>query len=123
MATTTVNIPLTTLPVGVRDFGPAPIADTDTSATFTIDRTVAAGLKSVSPTVNVNLTVYQSDDGGVTWFELGGGDFPGGDLGTAKFANTAQVQCWFQPGTGRQARAHVIVTGGSVAVQGSLTIQ
>jgi hypothetical protein len=119
----TVSIPLTTLAPGTYDFGPAAIADTDTSATVTIDRTVTGGLKSVSPAVNVNLTVYQSDDGGATWFELGGGDFPGGPLTGAKFANTAQVQSWFQAGTGRQAKAHVIVTGGSVAVQGSLTVQ
>jgi hypothetical protein len=122
----TLTIPLTTLPDGARIFGPAAVADADTRVALTVDRTPAGGLNSLTAATSIDLLVEQSNDGGATWFLIVDGSIPGGvqqafrqPPGTP--ATSDQITVTFAPGTGRRARATMTVTGGPVAVQGSLT--
>jgi hypothetical protein len=121
----TITIPLTTLPDGVRAFGPANIANPDTLAVLTVDRTVAGGLNSLTSATTIEVAVQQSDDGGVTWFPVVDGIWSGGIIPAFRGggnATTSTAAAYWAPGTGRQARASLIVAGGPVAVQGTLTI-
>lgn len=119
MAGTTINIPLTTLTVGSHDIGPAAVADADTQITITIDRTVTNGLNSLTPATQITMTSFLSFDGGTTWIEMGAATTNGGT--PAKGGTTSAIQVGLWPGTSRQVKANVIVTGTSVAVQGSVT--
>lgn len=125
----TLAIPLTVLNDGTRHFGPAPVADADVMAVLSLDRTMAGGLNSLTSAATLELTIDQSGDGGATWFPLADAMITGGLVpaepppkGPGGNAATAGVGVRFAPGTGRQARATVITTGGPVTVQGSLTI-
>lgn len=120
----TINIPLTTLTPGTYHFGPANLADTDTNVLLTIDRTVTGGFSSQPSTTTAAITVEVSLDGGVTWLmnvsaPIGGGA-DNDRLGVP--AATSSVGGSLIPGIGRQARATVTISGGTVAVQGSLVI-
>lgn len=121
MTGTTVNIPLTTLAAGTHDVGPAAVSDADSLITITIDRTVANGLNAVGAAVSVRLAPSQSDDGGATWIELAAATATGGVQ--PKGATTSVIEVGLWPGTGRQVKAAVTVTGGAVAVQGTLATQ
>lgn len=113
---TTFTIPLTTLPVGSRDLGPSHPADTEVSILLTVDRTVAGGLNSLTPSSAIDVAVMQSNDGGVTWVLAVGGTMPGGVLG-----NTSTLKVDLMPGTSRQLKASVTVSGpSSIAVAGTL---
>ena len=117
----TTTIPLVTLPVGSRDFGPAPIAAGDSSAVLAIDRTVAGGLDATPATI-VSLQLSRTQDGGVTWENLAASQIRGGPAavhGTPLTTSTVRVV--FTPGPGWQARATVTVSGAPVAVAGTLT--
>jgi hypothetical protein len=116
----TFTIPLTTLPVGQRDLGPANVPDADTFARITIDRTVTGGLNSLTTATTIDITIWQSDDGGTTWFGGGGTTCIGG-VKNGRFANADNVNVSFEPGTSRKVKATVVVAGSSVAVQGTLT--
>jgi len=120
----TTNIPLTTLAPGTYSFGPAALADTDSQAVLTVDRTPAGGLNSAPVTTTVQIIVQQSDDGGATWVQRVAYTLSGGSY--AKGANppvtTSGCVCNFQPATGREVRAQVVVAGASIAVAGSLVI-
>jgi hypothetical protein len=121
---TTVPFPLTTLDVGSHDFGPAPVADTTTSATLVIDRTPASGFNSQPSTTQASIQVMQSNDGGVTWKLEAAADIEGGII-TDRHGNTltqSSVTVGLDPGTSRQMKATVVVSGAAVAVSGSLTI-
>lgn len=121
----TLNIPLTTLPVGTRRFGPANLADSDTLAVITIDRTVTGGLNAAPGTTQVVILVEQSSDGGTTWFPRASTSMAGGiftDRGTGGTLTANDVGVTLEAGTGRQARAAVTVSGAPVAVAGSLVI-
>ena len=130
MAGLPVDIPLVTLVPGTYNFpasGGAPMDNTDTHATVTIDRTVTGGLNSVAPAVGIDVDFFQSNDSGNTWEELGGGGFIGGvyineHTGLTATASLVRVNFDpnFDPAIGRLARARVVVSGGTVAVQGSL---
>jgi hypothetical protein len=111
----TLTIPLLTLPVGVRDFGPANVADAETMILLTIDRTVAGGLNSLTSATGVHVDVMSSSDGGTTWELRVGGTMPGGTLGPV---STLQVD--LEPGTSRKLKATVTVSGSPVAVAGTL---
>lgn len=129
---TTFPIPLTTLTVGAHTFGPATIADTDTSVTFSIDRTVAGGLNSLTAASTLALQGEMSTDGGVTWHAVDsaagtdthwsttGGVFTGRN-GTV----TTSSGTWpLAAGTSRRLRATVTVSGpSSIAVAGSIATQ
>ena len=121
---TTLTIPLTTLTVGTRTFGPATLADTDTLVILTIDRTVTGGFNSQPATTTARISIEQSNDGGTTWDELAATTFFGGVLtmhgGLPVNSNDVGVFLW--PGTGRKGRAVVTIAGASVAVAGSLAI-
>jgi hypothetical protein len=109
----------------VRTFGPANVADTDTLAVLSIDRTVAAGLNSLTSATTIGLTIEQSDDGGTTWFLIVDGGMTGGAVPAPKGGGNATVStvgAYWAPGTGRRARAKVTTAGGPVSVQGTLTI-
>ena len=119
----TVNIPLSTLAVGTHVFGPAAVADADKQALLTIDRTVTGGLNSLTPATGIQIIVDQSNDGGATWTQICSAPVTGGFTTSANHPvppGTSSVGATFQPGTSRQARAQVTVTGTSVAVQGTL---
>jgi len=114
----TLTIPLTTLPVGELDLGPANAADAETGIVLTIDRTVAGGLNSLTPASTVAVNVFQSNDGGVTWMQLVGATMPGGVVGLGHA--TSDVRTGLFPGTSRKLKATVIVAGTPVAVAGTL---
>jgi hypothetical protein len=117
------NIPLTALSVGEHVYGPAAIADTDTLINLSIDRTVTGGFNSAPATTTALIYVYQSNDGGVTWTWIGGDQMTGGIYTSPKTGqeNIDYIQVGLNPGTGRQAKASVTVSGASVAVAGTLT--
>lgn len=119
----TLNIPLTTLPVGTFLFGPASVADADSLAVLTIDRTVANGFNAKTTATTCQIAVYQSNDAGATWNLLASAVFPGGiHINHAGQQNVSAIGIQFWPGTGRLTRAEVIIGGTSVAIQGSLAV-
>lgn len=123
---TTFTIPLTTLPVEARDLGPSHPADSETGFTLTIDRTVAGGLNSLTSATAILVSVSQSNDAGATWQEIGEVTVPGGTTINPKTGLTATVSLmttYLLPGTSRQLKATVTVTGTPVAVAGTLTSQ
>lgn len=115
---TTLPIPLTTLPAGSRDFGPAAIPDGDSKIVITIDRTVTNGLNSQPVTTQIVIRPFQSNDGGVTWQELASGTAQGGPV-TRGTTSGITVGLW--PGTSRQIKSNLTVSGSSVAVSGTVT--
>lgn len=120
---TTTTIPLVTLPAGSRTFGPANAADTETSITLTIDRTVAGGLNSLTTASLLSVDVQQSDDGGTTWLDLGNWGTDGGsDIDGHGNVFTVSSGTWdLRPGTSRKVRGTVTVSGpSSIAVAGSI---
>jgi hypothetical protein len=125
MATTTVPIPLLTLAVGTREFGPASVDDTTNAVTLTIDRTVANGLNSKPATTTLEIGVWQSDDNGASWqfrasAGLIGGLYPSNQAGDPYLFSDVQVD--LTPGVGRRVKAVTETAGSSVAVSGSLVI-
>jgi len=124
----TFTIPLTTLPDGVRTFGPVNVADADTEAVLTVDRTPAGGLNSLTAATSIALQVEQSNDGGTSWFLAVGGMIIGGQFfntgprGDGSLITQGSVSVPAYPGTGRQARVRMTVTGGSFAIAATLTI-
>jgi len=120
----TFTIPLTTVAVGTRTFGPATLADTDTLVTLTIDRTVTGGFNSQPASTTARISIEQSNDGGSTWNELAATTFFGGVLTMhgGLPVNSNDVGVFLFPGTGRRGRAVVTITGAAVAVAGSLAI-
>jgi hypothetical protein len=123
----TTPIALTVLAPGTHEFGPAPLADTDTHALLTIDRTVTSGgtqgFNGQPATTTCQIAIYQSSNGGTTWDLLEQAGFTGGTVvrrGTEIDETDIGVNLW--PGTGRQARAEVVIAGAPVAVQGTLAI-
>lgn len=120
----TLNIPLVTLQPGSYRFpasGAASVADADNGITLTIDRTVTGGLNSVTFAVTVAVQAFQVDAAGTR--QLGGATAPGGVITADKGGGTVTVFGYntpLFPGTSRQVYATVQVTGGPVAVQGTL---
>lgn len=128
-------IPLTSLPPGPRTFGPAPVADADTRVTLTVDRTPAGGLNAITAASVLDMEAQMSSDGGATWHAVDTGQ-PGtrtswtttGGLATwtdkqgTVHTATASSGTWpLFPGSGRQVRATVTVTGPDpIAVSGSI---
>lgn len=117
----TFNIPLTTLPVGSHDFGPTTAADADKYILVTIDRTVAGGLNATAA-ATIEITAFQSNDGGVSFFEIGGTECLGGAK-AGRFGNIDNITLTLQPGISRQVKANVTVIGSSVAVAGTIVTQ
>lgn len=119
---TTTNIPLTTLQTGSRDFGPAAVADTDSALTLAIDRTVANGLNTQPASTTIDLRLFQSNDGGVTWPWMWDNTVVGGIFSRRGVQiNTDEIITKLVAGTGRQLKVTVVVSGAAVAVQGSIT--
>lgn len=121
----TVTIPLTTLPAGTYSFpatGGQAIADTDSKISLLVNRNVTGGLDSASG-VTVSLSAYVSFDSGVTWRLLGACTIPSGIQAEDGVRDTQSgFYTTVFPGTNRLVRATVTVTGGSVAVSGTLTV-
>ena len=119
----TITIPLMTLQIGTTEFGPASVADTDINAVLSIDRTVANGFNSKTASTTCQISIFQSDDAGATWYMLASAGFPGGVYTNhAGQVNFSGCSVFYQSGTSRLARAEVIIGGTSVAVQGTLTV-
>lgn len=132
----TFPIPLTTLPVGSRQFGPATIPDADTSVTFSIDRTVAGGLNSLTTASALTLKAEMSTDSGATWHAVdsaagtdtswgtNGGDISGIDRHGNPTGLVSSGTWSLAPGTSRRLRATITVSGpSSIAVAGSIATQ
>lgn len=120
----TFTFPRTVLKIGSTDLGPASVPDGDTTVTITVDRTVTSGLNSQTAATQVTLELFQSDDGGTTWMDLGscGPVFGGTVLSkTGQTVTEADLFTGFWPGTGRLAKATVVVAGSNVAVAGTIT--
>lgn len=120
----TTNFGPVTLNPGTRTFGPANLADTDVLADLTVDRTVPGGFNSQPATTTAQISIEQSNDGGTTWELICQTLLPGGSyvLHDGTPVNTNDVGTHLLPGTGRQARATVVISGAAVAVAGSLVI-
>ena len=119
----TISFGPVTLNPGTRDFGPANLADSDTNALLTIDRTIPGGFNSLTASTTCQISIYQSNDGGNTWDQRASSGFQGGIIiNRGQQANIAAVSVSLAPGTGRQARAEVVIAGSAVAVQGTLAI-
>lgn len=120
---TTINIPLTTLQPGSRVFGPASLADSDTLAVLTIDRTPANGFNSLDSGTTADIMFEQSNDSGATWIMLTEATFTGGIfIRRGVQVDTDDCGAFLRPGTSRQGRGTVTIAGTAVAVQGSLAI-
>jgi hypothetical protein len=121
----TFTIPQTTLPVGTTSLGPFTIADSDAVISTVIDRTVPGGLNSLTSATLYSLTAQQSNDGGATWHDLAGDSgVPGGLIPAKGGGSKTQDTTWTQlnPGTSRQVRAQVIISGpSSITFAGSVT--
>lgn len=117
----TFNIPYTVLAPGTYDFGPLPVSDNCTQVEIDIYRNVTGGLNSVPSTTTLEAFIYQSDDGGTTWYGLAGGGTTGGIVST-RFPNDTFIDTFLNVGTGREVKGELTVSGGSVAVQGFLAV-
>lgn len=118
-----ITISLVTLPVGETDTPSITVADTDTTIDVRIDRTVTNGFNSQPTTTQLWMYPFQSNDGGATWTELGGGLASGGVFTnrSGQVAAYGDIQTSLLPGTGRKVMAKLIVSGAAVAVQGTVT--
>jgi hypothetical protein len=123
-----------TVAVGSRQFGPATASNTDTAVTLIIDRTVTNGLNSLTVS-SVILAILEMSTDGVNWHavdtNLNGSQTSWSTVGSAiTFTDRQGVQHVYAessgnwplfPGTGRQLRATVIVSGPTpIAVAGSI---
>jgi len=122
----TFSIPNITVQVGTRQFGPFAIPDADNGIEIDIDRTQSPHpLNGLTSATTYSVELQQSNDGGVTWKALGGASgIPGGTILTKTGATrvTDSVFTMFDPGTGRQLRCQVIVTGPSpITLSGTIT--
>ena len=120
----TINIPLTTLQPGLREFGPVSVNNQLVSAVLAVDRTVVGGFDGQPDTTQCEIEVWQSNDGGTSWVLLVGGGMRGGHLTDKNGATIQQssVTANLFPGTSRQVKAALTVAGAPVAVSGTLTI-
>ena len=119
------TIPLTTLPVGETDVGPASVADADSQLTLTLSRLVTGGLESLTSSTVLGIFVSQSDDSGATWTQISGMTVTGGHQVDRTGATLAAISMnsFLIPGaTGRLLKAAATVSGpDAVAVSGTLT--
>jgi hypothetical protein len=110
---TTITVPPTTLDVGTHAFTGA-IDDVDNSVLVTLNRTDTGGLNELTSDSTVFIMIGQSDDGGATYYDSGGGGpWPGGIV-PDKHGNpdlTDFIGTTFEPGTGRRARLTVTIAG------------
>lgn len=115
-------IPTTTLQVGVREFGPATMADADTRIVLTVDRSVANGL-TATPAAVLDVQVSVSHDGGANWVTVTETTFTGGSHldrnGAVRTEDGLQIS--FGPEVNRRVKAITTVAGSSVAIAGTLT--
>lgn len=121
-------------PDGSYLYGPATVAGTDTTATISIDRTATsggtAGFSAQPDTTEADLIVEQSNDSGQTWLQTASAHIVGGPItyndpntGALVTLTVSSLQVSYFPGTGRQMRARVAVTGAPVAITGTLSTQ
>lgn len=122
---TTVPIPTTTLTVGPHDVAPVTVGAAVVQVLLTIDRTVANGFNSQPATTKANIQVQQSDDNGATWWMIAAADIVGGVYQDKHGVNYTKstLTVSLAPAPSRQLKATIVVSGASVAVAGSLTIQ
>lgn len=105
--------------------GGASVPDGDNSVTISIDRTVSGGFNSVTSSVQMTVMLSQSDNGGSTWQELAAcGPVTGGSVISSKtglLITVSDLYTQLNPGTSRVVNATVVLTGGRVAVAGTIT--
>ena len=120
---TTTTFTNVTVPVGTNTVGPASASDTETALTFIFDRTNTGGLNSLTSSTTFGLVVNQSNDGGATWFEIGGFTTTGGLIpkrgGGSYTANT--FSSTLAAGTSRKLEA-VVTVGGPSSVVTTVTV-
>jgi hypothetical protein len=129
------TIPLTTFQPGSHTVGPASVPAGDSRVTLTVDRTVTGGLNSLGGSSELHMEAQLSGDGGATWHAVDtdqpgtatawgtpGGPITWTDKQGVVHTYTASSGTWpIFPGTGRQVRAVITVTGPApIAVSGSI---
>jgi len=121
---TTINIPNRRLQVGTTEFGPTSIPDGAVFATIDIDRTVSGGLNSLTGATQLVLNVFESLDGGTTWINAASTTCIGGIFtmhgGVTVTDNNVGVMIYPDA---TNAKASIDVSGTSVTIAGSLTVQ
>jgi hypothetical protein len=122
----TLNIPLTSLAVGTRSFGPANVGANDSGVQLNIDRSVANGLTATSAT-SIGVDIEISLDGGVNWMLQGHCTFVGGvrtdlDTGQTVLNEYIFIALMDSGNPNRRIRATLTVSGSTVSVAGSLIV-
>ena len=122
----TLNIPLITLQIGTRSFGPANVPDADTHVQIILDRTVANGMNFLPGTSSLNVAVEESDDGGTTWYLRASSGAACGII-TSKYTHLPEtglgVSVSLGLATGRKLRATTTTVGSAIAIAGTLTTE
>lgn len=135
----TTNIPLTTLPVGTRQFGPHTANNNDSSVILNINRDPSGGLNSLTSENVLQVEAQMSTDGGATWhavdtdqqgsqtyFVMNGGTYTYIERGTGieRTHVVSSAQWPLYPGINRRLRAFITVSGpSSITVSGSIVTQ
>jgi hypothetical protein len=122
MATHTLTINSTTLPVGVTTLGPVNVGS-NSHAGISIDRTIVGGLNSVSASSAILVLIQTSVDG-VTWKDLCGATWPGGVIVTGHGQiNTSSVDTGDVDPAVTKVKVIATVTGpASIAIAGTITV-
>jgi len=120
-----IDIPTVNITPGAHTYGPIALADTDTYAVFSIDRTVSRGsvqgFNGQPSTTSARFSIEQSSDG-INWQEIIAGTIPGGIIGAPNDpGDTSIIGVPLWPGVNRSGRVTVNSTGAPVTIKGNLT--
>lgn len=117
----TLTIPLLTLQIGSRTFGPAAIG-ANNSAVLSIDRTVVNGLNSLASASTLDLVIQTSSDG-TTFFDEVEATFVGGIISNHHGQiNTQSLSVSGVDPSRVSVRVVAVVSGTPIAIAGSVVI-
>ena len=126
---TTFQFPVNNFGPGSQTFPARSVPDTASQVTLALDRSTMT-----DPALDVVLTIDFSPDGGVTWASTSPGPQMGGFPAGAEIvggavlnkdgsvATTSSRTFPFPPGTNRQVRGSVVVSGAPLATIATLTL-
>ena len=121
MAAGSVPIPSGTYGPGTQTVGPRTVSGTLSKASASLNMT-----NHTNPAVVLTIMIQISVDGGTTWRDMGGCERRGGPLGTYPDGSPATnlvIQITYPPQSGRQIRASITITGGSIQTSGTFSWQ